>query len=91
MTAIAFDPFSEAQREDPYPAYAELRRHSPVTKIEKTGAYAVARYADVAYVLRHPELFSSRTMMTAMSSGLAAGLAGRRRSRRPTRRASQSS
>ena len=26
MTAISFDPFSDAQRENPYPAYAELRR-----------------------------------------------------------------
>ena len=76
MTAIPFDPFSEAQREDPYPAYAELRRNDPVAKIERTGAYAVARYADVAYVLRHPELFSSRTMMTAMTNTLGSGFAG---------------
>ena len=73
MTASPFDPFSDAQRENPYPGYAELRRHSPVTKIEKMGAYAVARYDDVAYVLRHPELFSSRAMQTAMGSPLFAG------------------
>ena len=74
MTAIPFDPFSEAQRENPYPAYAELRTNSPVTRIETTGAYAVARYSDVAYVLRHPELFSSRTMISTMSGGLASGM-----------------
>jgi cytochrome P450 len=68
---IQFDPYSDAQRNDPYPAYAELRRHSPVTKIEKMGAYVVARYADVCHVLRHPELFSSRAMRTAMGSPLA--------------------
>jgi cytochrome P450 len=73
---MPFDPFSEAQHEDPYPAYAELRRHSPVVKVERTGAYAVARYADVAYVLRHPELFSSRTMMTAMTNTIGSGFAG---------------
>jgi cytochrome P450 len=67
---VPFDPFSDAQRENPYPAYAELRRHSPVTKIEKMGAYVIARYADVSYVLRHPELFSSRAMQTAMGSPL---------------------
>jgi cytochrome P450 len=72
----SFDPFSEAQRLDPYPAYAELRRNSPVEKVEKSGAYAVARYADVAYVLRHPELFSSRTMMTAMANTIGSGFAG---------------
>jgi cytochrome P450 len=76
VTAISFDPFSDAQRENPYPAYAELRRHSPVSKIEKTGAYAVARYADVVFVLRHPELFSSRAMLRTMSDALASGSGG---------------
>jgi cytochrome P450 len=76
MTAFPFDPFSDAQRDDPYPAYTELRRHRPVSKIEKIGAYAVARYADVTYVLRHPELFSSRAMQSTMSNALAAGFAG---------------
>ncbi|HEY8120561.1 MAG TPA: cytochrome P450 [Myxococcota bacterium] len=68
-----FDPFDEVQRDDPYPAYAHLRRESPITRIEKTGAHAVARYADVAYVLRHPELFSSSAMQTALSSGFTSG------------------
>jgi len=73
--AIPFDPFDEAQRDDPYPAYARLRRESPVTRIEKSGAYAVARYADVAFVLRHPELFSSGAMQTVLSSGFTSGFA----------------
>jgi cytochrome P450 len=76
VTAIPFDPFSDAQRANPYPGYAELRRHSPVTKIETLGAYVVARYADVAHVLRHPELFSSRAMQTAMGSGVRDTFAG---------------
>ena len=76
MSEIAFDPFDDAQRDDPYPAYAELRRRQPVTRIEKKGAYAVARYADVAHVLRHPELFSSSAMQTAMSSGFTTAFGG---------------
>jgi cytochrome P450 len=81
VTAFPFDPFSDAQRDDPYPAYAELRRHHPVTQLATTGgigsgAFAVARYADVSFVLRHPELFSSTAMMSAMSGGFAARLAG---------------
>ena len=75
MTTIPFDPFSDAQRDDPYPAYVRLRRESPVLRIE-SGAYAVSRYADVAHVLRHPELFSSSAMQTMMASGFSAGLAG---------------
>ncbi len=73
MTMIHFDPFGEQQRSDPYPAYAELRRHAPVSKVEKTGAFAVSRYPDVAFVLRHPEIFSSIAMQTMMTSGYTAG------------------
>jgi cytochrome P450 len=81
VTAVRFDPFSDAQRDDPYPAYAELRRHQPVMQLAKTGglgsgAFAVARYADVSFVLRHPELFSSRAMLSATSGGFASRLAG---------------
>ncbi|HXK26523.1 MAG TPA: cytochrome P450 [Myxococcota bacterium] len=73
MTAISFDLFHEAQRQDPYPAYAELRRHSPVTQLVN-GSFALARYADVSHVLRHPELFSSTAMLSATSGGLASAL-----------------
>jgi len=73
LTAIRFDPFSDAHRADPYPAYAELRREAPVYRVEKTGAYAVSRYADVAYVLRNPELFSSSAMQTALMTPMTTG------------------
>lgn len=66
MTAITFDPFSEAHQVDPFPAYAALRRHAPVFRVERTGAYAVSRYDDVSFVLRHPELFSSSAMQTTL-------------------------
>lgn len=73
MTEIRFDPFSEEHRIDPYPAYAELRRHAPAYRVEKPGAWAISRYADVAFVLRHPELFSSSAMQTMMTSGFTGG------------------
>jgi cytochrome P450 len=73
--SLAFDPYSDAHRDDPYPMYAELRRRSPVTQL-KDGSYAVARYEDVAYVLRHPELFSSGAMLSATSGGFATAVAG---------------
>jgi cytochrome P450 len=73
LNEIRFDPFSEEHRNHPYPAYAELRRSAPVVRVEKNGAYAVARYADVAHVLRHPELFSSGAMMSAMSTVFTGG------------------
>jgi cytochrome P450 len=73
LSEFRFDPFSEPHRNDPYPAYAELRRHAPVSQVEKTGAFAVSRYEDVAFVLRHPELFSSSAMQTVMSSSFTPG------------------
>lgn len=72
MTTVRFDPFTEEHRADPYPAYAELRRHEPVHRVEKSGAWAVSRYADVSFVLRHPELFSSSAMRTLMTTGFTA-------------------
>jgi cytochrome P450 len=73
MTAIAYDPFSEAQRTNPYPQYAELRRRTPVYRVESSGNYVVSRYADVLHVLRHPELFSSIAMQQMMLSAFAPG------------------
>ncbi len=72
MSTLRFDPFRSEQRANPYPAYAELRRHAPVYRVENSGIHAVSRYADVLHVLRHPELFSS----SAMTSVLAGAVAG---------------
>ena len=72
MSTFRFDPFSSELRANPYPAYAELRRHAPVYRVESSGLYTVSRYADVLFVLRHPELFSS----SAMTSVLAGAIVG---------------
>jgi cytochrome P450 len=57
-----YNPFDPETRRNPYPSYAALRRDHPVYRIEAMGAYAISRYDDVARVLMHPELFSSRGM-----------------------------
>jgi len=46
-------------RANPYPLYARLRQHAPVSQVDPGGIWAVARYEDVMYVLKHPQLFSS--------------------------------
>jgi cytochrome P450 len=46
-------------RADPYPFYAELRRHAPLCQIDPGGRWAITRYEDVMYVLKNPRLFSS--------------------------------
>jgi cytochrome P450 len=73
VTRVAFDPFSETQRTNPYPAYAELRRHAPVQRVERSGNFVVARYDDVFHVLRHPELFSSAAMQQMLLAAFAPG------------------
>ncbi|GAB3665601.1 cytochrome P450 [Actinocorallia lasiicapitis] len=50
-------------------AYAEIRDHGPVTELE-LGGYAVIGRQEADYVLRHPELFSSRRAYQGVGSPL---------------------
>ncbi|KFF98893.1 unspecific monooxygenase [Streptomyces scabiei] len=45
--------------EDPYPVYRELRRSQPVAWVPAANRYLVTRYADIAHLERHPEIFSA--------------------------------
>jgi cytochrome P450 len=60
----AYDPCRPEWRDDPYPLYRELRDTAPVYWAPATGGFCVSRYDDVMFVLRNPELFSSRAMFT---------------------------
>ncbi len=51
--------------QDPYPFYAQLRREAPVQRIDPPGAWMISRYADVAFVLKTPQVFSSKIMAGA--------------------------
>jgi cytochrome P450 len=66
MTALHFDPLSDSCREDPYPLYRRLRAEAPVYHVPSQDWYCVSRYEDVIGVLRTPEVFSSRAMLTAL-------------------------
>jgi cytochrome P450 len=59
-----YDPCLPDWRSDPYPHYRALREQAPVYWAPRTHAWCVSRYDDVAFVLRSPELFSSRAMFT---------------------------
>ncbi|MFP2958031.1 cytochrome P450 [Myxococcus sp. 1LA] len=50
---------------NPYPTYADMRRNAPVCQVEPGGMWAVSRYADVMYVLKNPQLFSSQGFRVA--------------------------
>lgn len=47
---------SPPARLDPYPVYAWLRENAPVYP-SAYGAFLISRYADVEFVLKHPEVF----------------------------------
>lgn len=46
-------------RRDPFPLYEKLRALHPVCQTKPDGVWAISRYKDVQYALKHPELFSS--------------------------------
>lgn len=56
-------------RADPYPTYSLLRDEFPVREMPGMGAWTVARYDDVAYVLRNHALFSSKAMGAIGTAG----------------------
>ncbi len=49
---------------DPYPAYKELRKSTPVVWNEATEFWALLKYEDIRYVSGHPQLFSSTKGIT---------------------------
>ncbi|WP_437681477.1 cytochrome P450 [Sorangium sp. So ce131] len=66
MSTRRFDLFAPEARANPHPIYAEMRRNSPVCQIDPGGLWAVARYDDVLFVLKHPEKFSSQGFRVTM-------------------------
>ncbi len=66
---LEFDPFESKWRLDPYPVYRALRDEAPVYRAPASGAFCVSRYVDVLFVLKHPEIFSSRAMFTVLMNG----------------------
>jgi len=60
---LDFEPYSHRWREDPYTAYRQLRDEAPVYHAPEGGVWCISRHADVEYVLKTPEIFSSRAAM----------------------------
>ena len=59
------DLLTRANRENPYPTYARLRRERPVCQVDPGRIWAISRYADVQYAFKHSELFSSGAFQAA--------------------------
>ncbi|HYO71729.1 MAG TPA: cytochrome P450 [Archangium sp.] len=54
-----FNPLDPAHLSNPYPAYAEFRRETPVFYSAEYDLWFVTRYADVVAAVRQPHIFSS--------------------------------
>ena len=59
VTAINDDLFSQKIVDDPYTYFSQIREDDPVHWNEKYELWLVSRYADLVWVARHPEVFSS--------------------------------
>src|SRR5690242_7856797 len=64
MNAFDSTVSTDAFRNNPYPAYAQLREDTPVHWCEPWGCWVLTRYADIVSVLSQPELFSNRGRVT---------------------------
>jgi cytochrome P450 len=52
-------------RANPYPVYAELRRHAPVCQVDPGGYWVITRHDDVVAAFKNPQLFSNTGMRLA--------------------------
>lgn len=56
---LGLDMFDPEVIANPHHFYAKLRKEAPVAWSEQTQSWVLSRYADVRYVLRNPDQFSS--------------------------------
>ena len=64
-TAIYFNPLLPEVQQNPYRYYEQLRAEDPVYYIEPLNAWGLFSFEDVAYTLKHPELFSARDFISS--------------------------
>ena len=55
----SYNPLSEGTIQDPYPAYAQLRKRSPVHRSAILGSWVISRYEDVLSIARDHQRFSN--------------------------------
>ena len=64
--SVEYDPLSPRFRDDPYPVYRRLRDEAPVHFAPEARMFCVSRHADVGFVLKRADLFSSAAMTTVL-------------------------
>ncbi len=61
---------------DPYPVYARLREHEPVSWVESVGLWLVTRWDDVEHVDLHPDAFTVETEPSTLNRTFGRNLLG---------------
>jgi cytochrome P450 len=77
MSELYWDPFDVTSKDDPYPVWSQMRRHTPVYRNQRLDFWALSRFNDVDAAHRDPQTFSSAhgTVLELMSEPvLAPGL-----------------
>jgi cytochrome P450 len=69
---------SDETQECPYPFFEKLLEEAPVYRDPVTGMYIVTRYADISYVVEHPEIFSNRVPIAIQKKSPASAEMARR-------------
>lgn len=64
----AYHPLQQAQLDNPYPFYKQLRGNEPITFSPEVGAWLVSRYSDMRTIMSQPELFSSRDVKDPLTT-----------------------
>jgi cytochrome P450 len=82
-TPVVFDPFNPDFIANPYPLLHRLRARAPVHH-SPWGFWVLTRYADVAHVLRHPQVFGTYVLRDRLRAQLGDGAAFAYVSRRLT-------
>jgi cytochrome P450 len=61
---------------DPYPVYAKLREHEPVSWVPAVDLWLVTRWADVEHVDKHPAVFTGETEPSTLNRTFGRNLLG---------------
>ena len=61
---MQYNPLLPEVKANPYPYYAYLREQAPA--YQRLGFWAISRYDDVDFVAKHPQLFSSSTLISTL-------------------------
>lgn len=58
-----FSVLSDQFQNNPYAYFSQLREEDPVHYEESIDSYFISRYHDVRYILQHPDIFTTKSLV----------------------------